>query len=407
MNSDSITCIKSSALVAFLGVLSGCGHVVALHDVQTLQAGAIPDYRRVDYQSSKVHASDIISLLVKSNNGKACELSIQTSCKTHEHLCQGLKLPYPQGEKISRDGVNPRITAFTLGMVRDVKVGSADCQPDQRIDFGELIGRQWAVEKQRIEKSWQSDSTTLNLTREVRLDERAFPGDHVTVVAENLSQGRHYSFQSSWERVDRWGELSIPQLTVPARKLGAGDAAPHQFFGQLIMQQEAHFRAKVIVWKPGENFEQQPTISHIERCLALRWDEETEMDDVPLDLVNEVKSCLSLGIHSYGANLAENQFVRFRLDLYQEWSIVLTDGRRFERPLVPGESLADAVRRAVRELTGQDSLRPTYVVVDPRPELRERPFTSILDQRRSLLDNVLLISGDVVHLSNFAPVHME
>jgi hypothetical protein len=407
MNSGSTACIRNSVLLALLGVLAGCGHVVALHDVQALESWPIPDYRRVDVQSSIVHSSDIISLSVKSANGEVCRLSIKTSCKTPGNACQGLKLPYLMDEKISRDGVNPRITAFTLEMVRNVEVGTVDqsqaCNAKQVIDFSELVGNKWEDAKQEIEAAWKLGPTTLHLARAVRPDQRAFPGDRVTVVAEHLAQGKYFSFQSSLERVDRWGELSIPQLTLPARRLGAGGAAPHQFFGQLIMQQEARFRAKVTVWKPGEK---QPTISHIERCLALRWDEAIDMGQVPVDLVNEVESCLSLGIHSYTAT-DENQFVRFRLDLHQEWSIVLTDGRRFEQLLVPGESLADAVRRAVRELTGHDGLRPTYAVVDPRPELRERPFTSILSQRRGLLDNVLLISGDVVHLSNFAPVHME
>lgn len=413
MKLGSIACINSSVFLALFGVLSGCGHVVALRDVQTLQSSTIPDYRRVDVQSSTVHSSDIISLLVKSNNDKACQLSIKTSCATPANACQGLVLPYPAGENISRDGETPRTTAFTLRMVRYVEVGAVGpsqvCQTNQVIDFGELIGRQWEVEKRRIEESWRNKSTTLILNRTVRPEERAFPGDHVTVVAEYLAHDEYYSFQSSPEQVDRWGELSIPQLTLPARKLGTAMPAPHNFFAQLIMQQEAGSRAKVAVWRPDPKlgFEDQPTISHIERCLALRWDEATDEELVPPHLANEVESCLALGIHAYGATDAENQYVRFRLDLHQKWSIVLTDGRRFARPLVPGESLATAVRRTVRELTGRDDLRPTHVVVDPRPELRERPFTSILDQSQGLLDNVLLISGDVVHLSKFSPVNME
>jgi hypothetical protein len=405
--------IGSSLFVLFL---TGCAHRVSLDGLREVQETSSLPAHRLAVSDDIVTESDVFEFSV-TRGAVQCQISISARCKDNDANC-----PYPDDRALSLAYPRPRTTGFVLDATRRVAIKfpqqtTRECRAavnNATLNTVGLVGARWSEAKPNLEAAITQPGLSLTISRIRRPERHMLPGDNVRIAAEYVVGGgspdqipygaQPHTFTDTLSTVESDGHLYIPPLFFPA------DAAPlgrYIDIGRTFGQQASSARVRIPVWVEGVEYSQQTTVSQLERCLAGRWGAATDAwGAIPQVLRSERERCRRLGVDDLTFSSADdaNQFIRYRIEVQQSWIVVLWDGRRLERPFIAGQTVSAGLRRAMREATGRDILpdRPVYATVDPRPELREDPFFARVDGQ-TMLDRVLIVPGDVIHVSNYRP----
>lgn len=394
-------------------LMTGCTHVISLQGLKQLSsATGLPDYRQAN-SKDVIGESDVFELSVKDGTNAKCQIQIAERCTRTDGSC-----PYPDDQYLTAPAQRLRITAFALATSENVQIKFPTqtltaCKATAltaTLPTAGLVGRDWGAIKSALESKFTEPGLTLMVSRTKRYGQWMFPGDEVRISAEYMVGGgsvgaQPYTFTNDVSTVQRDGSLYITPLFYPAAPV-PNPSKYYKDIGRAFGQQAASARVRIPVWLEGVGYAGQPTVGQVERCLASTWGSATDdWKQMPRTLVKERDFCRLLGIDSltFGGD-TDNALVRYRLEVQQTWGAVLWDGRRLQSVFVPGQTVADGVRRALRQATGRDVLPdwPVYVTVDPRPEFDEYPFYASLNSD-AVLDTVLIAPGDVIHVSNYRP----
>lgn len=195
-----------------------------------------------------------------------------------------------------------------------------------------------------------------------------------------------------------------PAATADEKAAIAGpDYSPLQVVA--AQQSEAAAR-RISFWQPGNALDRQPTLDELERCLKAVT---AVSQSKPLNKL--FSRCASLGIDEYRYKFKDgnNRELSYRFSVEHNVTFVLWNGRRFVKPYRAGQTVAEAAKEVHREVLGHEVTisDDLFVVVDPHPAIRfsgEKPFYArLIDSPNAILDQVLVLPGDVVHLSRWKP----
>lgn len=411
-----------------LPLLLGCGHIVRFADLKPIMQvdDVTPLRHAVQHGLANglphsgaylVGPSDLIELKADKSPVKPMSEDCATPC---DGCADGERME--ANVALAEMGRKVRVTAFVLSSVSALGIGT------KQVCLGPVLGQPWHQLRTALASLEVVPSILPQATR------WAMPGDTVRVVVEfrfGLRQGagvEPYTFAEMGTNVDGGGRAYVPAFsavspemeeaqvasTKAARTTRAGAApsaaeaeaaaAPSQYSTlQVVAEQQAQAAARHIVfWRPGRPLEEQPTLDQIERCLKAM------SSDQPLKTA--FAGCPELGIdqYRYKPDATHNRQVSYRLAVEHRVTFVFWDGRRHAVPYRAGQTVADAARTIHHDVVGRDisSDDRLFATVDPHMAIRaggERPFYARLAAPGAILDQVLLLPGDVVYLSRWEP----
>jgi hypothetical protein len=111
---------------------------------------------------------------------------------------------------------------------------------------------------------------------------------------------------------------------------------------------------EIELWKRGRGFSEQFTLQSISACLAAIW---SLKDNPGTDVTDQVDRCADNGIEDFifsdnpppSTNIgANNNRVRYQIEVDQHWTLVSETGLRAEQTYYPGETLKTGISRALR-----------------------------------------------------------
>lgn len=401
-----------------LPLLVGCGHIVRFPDLIAIEKiDDVAPLRNAVQHGLKnglpsnadylVKSSDLIEL--KSVDGKLvqpisdiCEEPCD-QCFEQEKLDADIYLA-EQGRKV-------RVTAFVLNSVSALRIG------DKQVCLGSVVGKSWSQLQANLKKLDMEPSILPQSTR------WAMPADTVRVTVEyrfGLRVGagiEPYTFSEMNTIVDEGGLAYVPALSSVTPEIGNAPAkavitsaaktavAGSQYSAlQVVAEQQAQLAARHIVfWFPGSPLAEQPTLDQLERCLKAVSSTQS--------LGNAFANCPKYGIdeYRYRPDETHNRQVNYKLTAEHKVTFVFWDGRRYSVPYRAGQTLADAARDIYHDVVGRDFSNndKLFATVDPHIAIRaggEQPFYSRLSAAQgAILDQVLLLPGDTVHLTRREP----
>lgn len=420
---------RAAAWLAFgtaLTLLAGCSHTVRFADLTPIaKVDDVAELRRADLHGLKnglpgsddylVGESDLIELTAADGLVQPISASCTsdcTKCVSGDRMDAEVHL--------AEIGSKVRVTAFVLESVSALRIGL------KAVCLGPVIGQPWLQLKKALD-AFDSPRVTSSIIPQAK--RWAMPGDTVRVAVEyrfGLRQGaavEPFTFAEMGTRVDSGGRAYIPALSAvrpettgtktsvastseadaPAKALVDAAQSPYSAL-QVVAEQQAQSAARYVVfWTPSLSLAKQPTLDELEHCLK------AVSSTQPLNAA--FTKCPELGIdqYRYQPNPTHNRQVSYRLLTEHKVTFVFWDGRRHAVPYLLGQSVADGVRAIYRDVVARDigSDDQLFATVDPHVAIRaggERPFYARLAASPgAILDQVLLLPGDVVYLSRWEP----
>lgn len=419
-----------------LPLLAGCGHTVRFADLKLIEQVADVSTLRDASQHGLtsglprsddylVGSSDLIEL--KAADGSLVQPISDICAKA----CKGgAECDRIEGDvDLAENGRKVRVTAFVLSSVSALRIKKNGKDGQKQVCMGPVLGQPWSRLKRDLTSLGVVPSILPQPTR------WAMPGDTVRVAVEfrfGLRQGagvEPYTFAEMGTTVDGAGRAYVPAFwtvrpevdaapvaraevssngpataTPSAAEADAAAAQSQPSALRVVAEQQAQSAARhVVFWMPGRPLAEQPTLDRLERCLK------AVSSTVVLNAA--FAHCPELGIdqYRYQPNATHNRQVSYRLLAEYKVTFVFWDGRRHAVPYRAGQAVAEATRAIHQDVVGRDisSYDRLFATVVPHMAIRaggERPFYApVVAAQGAILDQVLLLPGDVVYLSRSEP----
>jgi hypothetical protein len=444
MNSDSrgMSNTASTFLLCFSAtILSGCAHHIVLPGLFHAVPDNLPALRRLSSASRLEDGSPNPHYKLAQSDQVEFKWNDDAKGKWHDILifisnnapCPASGMPAGGTDKPLVEGMRPRLSMAVLSRVNEISLSDPDdatktipvtlCGPGNKFLFDPADSPTWSTVEEKLTPQLKGKVSIRFVPSGAR---RVMPGDVVRTTLEwsSTSGVTHpNSVAQVQSTVDSEGRALVPGLsspTLPATK------QPNGLQREWISELDG-IAFELELWKRGRSFSKQPTLQSISSCLAGIWDWKDAKDpkhpdspnpDNPDSLNGEIDECVSNGVDNFhfadvappatlGAN---NQRVRYQIDVDQHWSLISEKGSRLEQTYFPGETLKAGIAKALRQMTGDDF--PTsvirhdgkiFVVVVPRAELgygENLPFwIRVKKGEVHELESILIAPGDTIYLT--------
>jgi hypothetical protein len=432
-------------------MLAGCAHRIVLPDLKPATATLIPGFRRFSEAAPRqqdgspnpaynLSQSDQVEFnWSASSPASGQEMLINVSkCSGNCTPCPASGVPASGQDQPLIVGVNPRISMAVLGRVNRLELHDPSNKDsgEHKIDFCDqgnfLLDPAYRHEWGEVERLLNGElKGAVQISLVPSPARRAMPGDLVRTTIEwgyvsgdptVTNAPRPFSVAQAQSTVDFEGRALVPGLSSPTFPLMKQPVLTKAgLLREWISDLDGH-AFEVTFWHGNRVFSQQPTLQSISACLSGVWAPEQIGTANAASLNREIEACLAAGMeyHSYadvsppstpGAN---NQRVRYQIEVEQHWTIVSPNGGRLEQVYFPGETLRTGIRRALRQLNGEDfpdaalqGNRKEFVIVVPRSELgpdENLPFWIRVRERAVReLQSILIAPGDTIYVTRREP----
>ncbi len=387
-----------------------------------------PDYR--------LGLADAVEITVDSQDPPGVPITVQTYCEINGMPCDG---SFPSsgvpanGRMLLENQWRPRVPLATLGSVGGLRITAPTATPycvslwsagQFRIDPDPEHPPTWR-DVQAILRSGATcpDATGPPAAFRFRLvaapKQRALPGDKVaiTILSRLGTAGdspHAYAVAQVSSTVDRWGHAFVPGLKTATSAALKELPASSNPANPVIRQWADAFDMtayRLRLWSSQTDFDRQMPLDEVALCLSAGWSGGGA--GRPPWIAKEIRRCELLGADPeiYIAGSQDIERLRYQIESIQTWTLVLPDGSALIRPYVAGQTVGDAARQAGRDIAAHAgrSERSAFVTVVPDAAVFERepnrraPFWAPFGRRERVLDTVLLIPGDTVHLTFTRP----
>lgn len=432
-------------LILVLGVV-GCARTVRITGLRPLANSDVshrqwltvpfgPDGQaQLDY---RLGLADAVEITVDSQDPAAGPISVQTYCVVNGMPCDG---SFPSsgvpadGRAILENQQRARIPLATLGSVGGLRFTAPGATP--------YCVSLWSAGQFRIDPDPEHPPTWRDVQATLRSGgvcpdatgppaagfrfrlvaapkQRALPGDKVAItIMSRLGTGgdspHAFSVAQVASTVDRWGHAFVPGLkTATSAGLREVPASGNPANPTIRQWADAFDMAayRLRLWSSQTEFDRQMPLDEVALCLSAGWSGGGA--GRPPWIAKEIRRCELLGADPeiYIAGSLDIERLRYQIESVQTWTLVLPDGSVLIRPYVAGQTVGDAARQAVRDIAARAgrSDRTAFVTVVPDAVVFERepdrraPFWAPFGRRERVLDAVLLIPGDTLHLTFTRP----